>query len=174
MSVWKQYTPTDKLILAGNQETGEELNVQTATGMIPGVLVIGGTTDDDIIVGTAALGPVGVLGYEKTTMLYRPKDSGGAYFTMDGTYAATTATAPSRAFVHQATDLAWYGWLIGGDASGATTGHPTVLKGEVLYPAANGMLSLTPGSGSGARAYAWALESKASSASAQRLKVQRL
>jgi len=169
MSVWKQYTPTDKVILAGNAETGEELNVETNTGMIPGVLVQKGTTDDDIVVGDASHAPAGVLGYEKTSMLFRPMDATGSYYTMDGTYAASSATVNSRAFVHQATDLAWYGWWAANDgAAGA------LIKGAVLYPAANGQLSLTAGSGGAARAYAVALESKSSSTSAQRLKVERV
>ena len=169
MSVWKRYTPTDKIVLGGDAELGEELNVQTTTGMIPGVLVIGGTTDDDIVVGTSAVAPVGVLGYEKTALLFRPMDATSSYYTMDGTYPASSATKNSRAFVHQATDLAWYGWWAASDgAAGA------LIKGAVLYPAANGQLSLSAGSGGAARAYAVALESKSSSTSAQRLKVQRV
>lgn len=169
MSVWKQYTPTDKVILAGNAETGEELNVETNTGMIPGVLCKYGTTDDDIIVGTNDTAPIGVLSYERTALLFRPMDAAGAYYTMDGTYAQSSATVNSRAFVHQATDLAWYGWWKASDgAVGA------LVKGAVLYPAASGQLSLSAGSGGAARAYAVALESKSSSTSAQRLKVQRV
>ena len=169
MSVWKQYTPTDKIILGGDAELGEELNVETNTGMIPGVLVKGGTTDDDIVVCTNDTAPAGVLGYEKTSMLFRPMDATSSYYTMDGTYAQSSATVNSRAFVHQATDLAWYGWWAANDgAAGA------LIKGAVLYPAASGQLSLSAGSGGAARAYAVALESKSSSTSAQRLKVQRV
>jgi hypothetical protein len=169
MSVWKQYTPTDKVILAGNAETGEELSVETTTGMIPGVLVIGGTTDDDVIVGISSQAPIGVLGYEKTSMLFRPMDAAGAYYTMDGTYPASSATKNSRAFVHQATDIAWYAWWAASDGTSAG-----VIKGQLLYPAASGQLSVTAGSGGAARAYAVALESKSSSTSAQRLKVERV
>jgi len=169
MSVWKQYTPTDKVILAGNAETGEELSVETNTGMIPGVLCLGGTTDDDVVVCDASHAPIGVLGYEKTALLFRPMDATGAYYTMDGTYAQSSATVNSRAFVHQATDLAWYGWWAANDGTSAG-----VIKGQVLYPAASGQLSVTAGSGGAARAYAVALESKSSSTSAQRLKVERV
>jgi hypothetical protein len=88
---------------------------------------------------------------------------------MDGTYAATTATKPSRAFVHQATDLAWYAWWAANDGTSAG-----VKKGDLLYPAANGQLSLTAGTNGCARAYAVALESKASSTAAARLKVERV
>ena len=169
MSVWKSYTPTDKVILGGDQELGEELNVQTNTSMIPGVLVTGGTTSDDIIVCTASTAPVGVLGYERTALLYRPLDSTSSYYTMDGTYAQTTSTKPSRAFVHQATDLAFYGFWAAND--GTATG---CVKGSLLYPAAAGQLSLAAGTGSASRAYAVALEALSSSTSAQRIKAQRV
>jgi len=168
MAVWAQYTPTDKVILGGDAELGEELNVYTGTGMIPGVLTQKGTTDDDVVVGDASHAVAGVLGYERTAILFRPMDSTGSYYTMDGTYASSTATKPSRAFVHQATDLAFYGWWAANDgAAGA------LKKGVHLYPAANGQLSLSVGSGDAAVAFCVALESKASSTSAQRLKVQR-
>lgn len=169
MSVWSRYTPTDKIVLAGNAETGEELNVETNTGMIPGVLCKYGTTDDDVIVGDASTAPIGVLGYERTALLFRPMDATSSYYTMDGTYAQSSSTVNSRAFVHQATDLAWYGWWAANDGTSAG-----VKKGDLLYPAASGQLSLSAGSGGAARAYAVALESKSSSTSAQRLKVQRV
>jgi hypothetical protein len=169
MSVWKQYTPTDKIVLAGNAETGEELSVETTTAMIPGKLVIYGSTDDDVVVGTNAIAPIGVLGYERTALLMRPKDAAGAYYTMDGTYPASSSTVNSRAFVHQSTDLAWYGWW---EACVGTT--DAVVKGQLLYPGPTGHLSTSAGSGGASRAYAVALESKSSSTAAQRLKVQRI
>jgi hypothetical protein len=169
MAVWSQYTPTDKIVLAGNAETGEDLNVQTATGMIPGVVVQKGSTDDDIVVGDASHSPIGVLGYERTSMLFRPMDATGSYYTMDGTYSATVASKPVRAFVHESPDLAWYAWWKASDGTSAG-----VIKGDSLYPGANGQLTLTQGSGGAARVFAVALESKASSTVAQRLKAERV
>jgi len=56
--------PTNKIVAAGSPLV-QELNVETATNMYPGRLVIKGTDDNDIAVCGAAGISVGWLGYEQ-------------------------------------------------------------------------------------------------------------
>ena len=75
---------TDKIILAG-QRSSVELEVETATSMVPGVLVKIGTTNNEIVVNDGD-GAFGWLGYEDTPVMYRPAN-------IDATYAAQDRAA---------------------------------------------------------------------------------
>jgi len=70
-------------IVQGGYPNVDELNVETATNMIPGRLVKKGTADTDIVVGTALCSPAGWLGYEQSAIVFRPKDKTTAYAAGD-------------------------------------------------------------------------------------------
>lgn len=71
--------PTNKILAAGKPLV-MELNVETATNMYPGRLVIKGTNDNDIVVCGAAGISVGWLGYEQITNAgYMPTDVNTIY-----------------------------------------------------------------------------------------------
>ena len=62
---------TDKIVLAGNRMSAE-FEIETVTTMYPGRLVKGGSTDNEIVVGTDGAVSYGWLGYEDTPIMYRP------------------------------------------------------------------------------------------------------
>ena len=102
--------PVNKIIAAGKPLV-QELKVQTETTMYPGRLVIKGTTDNDVIVATAAaVNPGGWLGYEQTAPAFRPSTPSDMYaaddmvavlngggFIIVGTLAASEAIAKGAA-----------------------------------------------------------------------------
>lgn len=143
-------TPTNKIVLAGRPAIIEECEIETVSGMKPGVLVTKDTTDDQIEVCTGSLYPTGVLGYEDTNMLYRPA-------TVDTIYAVT-----SRAAVLSGGGFIFYGWM-------AAEASADVKKGDPLVPGAAGAL-LTGATDGKVRFYA--AESKTSNGALQRLKVE--
>lgn len=71
--------PTNKILAAGKPLI-MELNVETATNMYPGRLVIKGTNDNDMVVCGAGGISVGWLGYEQVTNAgYMPTDVNTVY-----------------------------------------------------------------------------------------------
>ena len=141
-------TPTSKIILSGIPMKTEEAKVETATTMIPGRLVKKGSTDDDIVVGTAVSNITGVLGWEESNPLQRPVDFDTAY------------TVNTRAKVHSGGGFEFYGWL-GTECTAAIT------KGDPLLPGASGCMynGVTAGS-----VVAYAAESMTSAATPKRIK----
>lgn len=107
-------TPSSKIILSGTPTKSEEAKVETATGMVPGVLVKKGSTDDDVVVGTAVTNITGVLGWEETNPLQRPAD-------FDTAYAAN-----ARAKIHRGGGFEFYGWLGTGCTADITKGDPLI------------------------------------------------
>jgi hypothetical protein len=109
--------PTNKIVAAGSPLV-QELNVETATNMYPGRLVIKGTNDNDIAVCGAAGISVGWLGYEQCgNAAFMPTDVNTIY--------AADAQAPVL-----------YG---GGFVIVATlTTSQTVVKGDRLVAGADG------------------------------------
>lgn len=118
--------PSNKILVAGNPLV-QELKIETATNMYPGRTVIKGTNDDDIVVGTAPAGKsfekiIGVLGYEQCRDPDKPAD-------VDTIYAAG----------------AWVPVLSGPCiVVGRLASGESVVKGDLLIPAANGELALMP------------------------------
>ncbi len=109
--------PANKILVAGNPMVMQQ-NVETATNMYPGRLVIKGTNDDDITVCGVAGIATGWLGYEQQG-IGMPDDVNSIY--------AAGAKAPV---------------LYGGNfvivASLATS--QTIVKGDRLVAAASGMV----------------------------------
>jgi hypothetical protein len=112
--------PTNKIVAAGKPLV-MELNVETATNMYPGRLVIKGTNDNEVKVCGAAGISVGWLGYEQVTNAgYMPTDVNTIY--------AAGAQAPVL-----------YG---GGFVVVASLAENNIIvKGDRLVAAANGEVS---------------------------------
>ena len=64
--------PTNRIVYNSQNIQIQTKKVETATTVYPGRLVKKGTNDDDVIVGTEALGNIGWAGYEQTCKLHRP------------------------------------------------------------------------------------------------------
>lgn len=81
---------TDKIVLAG-QRSSVELEIETVTSMVPGVLVKIGATNNEMVVndGNAAFG---WLGYEDSPVMWRPAN-------IDATYAVVDSVNPRAAVV---------------------------------------------------------------------------
>jgi len=73
---------TDKIVLAG-QRLSVEMEIQTVDDMYPGKLVKGGTTDNEVVVGTDGAVAYGWLGYEDTPVMYRPANINTIYVVND-------------------------------------------------------------------------------------------
>ena len=63
--------PTNQIVYDSKGIHIQTKKVETATNMYPGRLVVKGTNDDDVIIGTAAGAVIGWLGYEQTDKKYR-------------------------------------------------------------------------------------------------------
>jgi hypothetical protein len=74
--------PVGKIAIAGHRQT-VEMNVETAADMYPGRLVQHGSTNNDVIVGTAGALSYGWLVYEDTPIMYRPKTVDTVYNVLD-------------------------------------------------------------------------------------------
>jgi len=148
MTMTNSPTPTSKIILSGKPSKTAEAKIETAAGCYPGSLVKKGTTDDDVVCGTAVDHITGVLGYEETSPLERPVD-------MDTLY-----TVNKRAKVHESGDFEFYGWL----GTGCTA---DIVKGDPLIADADGNMKdgVTAG-----YVVAYAAESKTSAATPKRIK----
>lgn len=112
--------PTNKLVLDSTNLHMQTKNVETATNVYPGRLVIQGTNDDDITVCGSAGEALGWAGYEHTAKKYRPATVNTIYTTSD-----KIAVINGPGII-----------LVGSLASGQT-----VDKGSRLMAAANGELS---------------------------------
>ncbi len=143
-------TPVNKIIIAGRSSITEEKEVETATGMKPGVLVKKGSTDDEVVVCTGSDYPTGILGYEDTSPLDRPANIDTLY------------TVNKRAKVHSGGGFIFYGWM-------AAEASADVVKGDPLVPGADG--GLVKGT-TDAKVRFYAAESKSSGGALQRLKVE--
>lgn len=109
--------PNNKILVAGSPLV-QELNVETATSMYPGRLVIKGTNDNDIAVGGAAGICLGWLGYEQcTSAVFMPTDRGTIYAAGD-----------------QAPVLYGGGFVV----LGKLTTSQTIVKGDRLTAGADG------------------------------------
>ncbi len=143
-------TPVNKIIIAGRPAITEEKEVETATGMKPGVLVKKGSTDDEIVVCTGSDYPTGVLGYEDTSPLDRPANIDTLY------------TVNKRAKVHSGGGFIFYGWL-------AAAAAADIVKGDPLVPGADGSLDKNTTAG---KVRFYAAESITSGGALKRMKVE--
>jgi len=110
--------PTNRIVAAGEPIVIQQ-NVETATNMYPGRLVIKGTNDNDIAVCGAAGISTGWLGYEQVGT--------GMPTTIDTIYAAGA----------QAPVLMGGGFVV----VGYLAQSQTIVKGDRLVAAAGGMVS---------------------------------
>ena len=111
--------PSQHLIVVDGKPLVDERIVETATNMIPGRLCKKGTASQQIIVNTAAAFPMGWIGFEHSSSRFKPAD-------IDTAYAANDVVAV----------------LYGGHfvVQGLLTTSQTIVDGDVLVPAANGLL----------------------------------
>lgn len=72
----------NKIVLSGHRQT-VELEIETLTGMVPGVYVKHGATNNEMIVGTSSELAYGWLGYEDTPLQWRPANIDTTYIQKD-------------------------------------------------------------------------------------------
>lgn len=82
---WQRTRPVNRVVLAGQPDELIGKVGGTVTEMKPGRLVAKGTNDDDIVIGSKILSPVGFLGYEQTSAYSKPATVDTAY--ADGDWA---------------------------------------------------------------------------------------
>lgn len=75
--------PVNRVVIAGEPDSRQYKVGGTVTEMKPGRLVTTGTNDDDIIIGSTTLPPMGFLGYEQTHANYKPDSVDTAYASGD-------------------------------------------------------------------------------------------
>lgn len=133
-----QVQPSNKVVCDSTNLHRQTKKVETATNMYPGRLVIKGTNDDDVIVGTSGGTAYGWIGYIDTCKTYRP---------------ATIAT------IHRINDQIG---VINGDGvillAWGLSGE-TILKGSQLVAADGGYVQLLATQGGTAEIVATAEES---------------
>jgi hypothetical protein len=110
--------PTGKCVAFGTPPIVTPHNVETATNMYAGRLVKRGTTDRDIVVNGAEGTPIGWLGYEQGDA-YRPATVGTIYEAGD-----------------EAPVIRGGGFI----PNAKLAASQTIVKGDRLVPAADGML----------------------------------
>jgi len=113
----------NKIVLAGHRQS-VELEIQTLTGMIPGVYVKHGTTNNEMIVGTDSELAYGWLSYEDTPIPWRPA-------TIDTTYIQKDGVNPRAAAVF-GPGMVLNAWR---------KANETIVMGDKLEGAAAGQLS---------------------------------
>lgn len=105
--------PTDKIVLAGERSTTER-EVEDATNMYPGRLVLKGTTDNEIKVsGADGLLGVGFLGYEDTPIMYRPANRDASYNAADRAAVLTGPGMILYAALKESETVVWGDELVG-------------------------------------------------------------
>lgn len=72
----------NKIVLAGPRQS-VELEIETLTGMIPGVYVKHGATNNEMVVGTDSELAYGWLSYEDTPIPWRPANIDTEYIQKD-------------------------------------------------------------------------------------------
>ena len=73
----------NKIVLAGPRQS-VELEIETLTGMTPGVYVKAGATNNEMVVGTDSELAYGWLSYEDTPIPWRPATIDTEYIQKDG------------------------------------------------------------------------------------------
>lgn len=63
--------PVDKIVISGHRQS-VEMEIETVADMYAGRAVQHGSTNNEVIVGTAGALTYGWLGYEDTPVMYRP------------------------------------------------------------------------------------------------------
>ena len=106
---------TNKVVCGGTDPVLEEMNIETATNMYGGRLIMKGTHVDDIVLNTGQT-PLGWLGYEQCNMDDKPATKATIY--------AADAQAPL---------LKGTGFII--DALAVDTSGNTIAKGDYVMPA---------------------------------------
>ena len=137
--------PTNAIVVDSLNMHVTTKNVETATNVYPGRLVMKGTNDDDIVVCDGATQyPVGWAGYEQTTKKHRPA-------TVDTVYAESAKLA-----------VVWGpGMVINGKI--AKTGAAVVVGQLLTYAPAGCLTPCTVGAN---HPVAQAMEAKAGTAAA--------
>ena len=115
-----QVKPSNKIVADSTNLHIQTKKVETVANVYPGCLVVQGTNDDDVIVGTANGEVLGWVGYEHTHKKYRPA-------TID-----TIQVVNDQIAVINGPGIILVGRLLSGQ---------TVDKGSRLEAAANGHLS---------------------------------
>jgi len=113
--------PTNQIVVSGSPMT-RYFNLETATNCYPGRLVACGTDSNDVDVCGAAEAPIGVLGYEQASKMYRPATRATIYKVND---QVPVLSGPG-------TVVMLY----------LSTGAATIVKGSPLVPAANGCVTI--------------------------------
>lgn len=118
--------PSNKIIVAG-EPLVQELKIETVANMYPGRLVVKGTTDADIVVAGAPVGKaftkvIGVLGYEQAHDAVKPTTVDTIYKILDFVPVLSGSIV----------------------VVGSLKDGETVVKGDLLVPAANGEVALMP------------------------------
>ncbi len=107
---------TNKVVIGGTDPVLEEMNIETATNIYGGRLVMKGTHVDDIVLNTGQT-PLGWLGYEQCNVEDKPETKATIY--------AAGAQAPL---------LKGSGFIL--DALAVDTSGEAIVKGDKLIPTA--------------------------------------
>lgn len=74
--------PLNTILVQGIPEEEEKV-IETVANCYPGRFVAHGNGDNDVLVCTASLRPIGILGWEQTSAHYRPADRDTIYVVND-------------------------------------------------------------------------------------------
>jgi hypothetical protein len=116
-----QVEPVNKIVVDSTNLHMQTKKVETATSMYPGRLVITGTNDDDVIVGTSGGAVYGWIGYEQVHKNWRPANISTIHVQNDQTQ------------IINGSGIILLAWLLSGE---------TVVKGSRLIAADGGYVQL--------------------------------
>lgn len=111
--------PVNKIVLSGHVQS-VEMEVENATNMYPGRLVMHGGTNNEVVVSDGTAIVYGWLGYEQTPIMYRPKTVDTIYVIND---RAAVVHGPGMVLV------------------GMRKASETIVMGDKLQAAASGELA---------------------------------
>jgi len=148
-----QVQPTNKIVVDSTNCHHQTKKVETATNMYPGRMVIKGTNDDDVIVGTSGGAVYGWIGYNDTNKKYRPAN------------ISTIQEANDQIDIINGSGIIVLAWLLSGE---------TVTKGAQLVSADGGYVQAYATGGSDDLITSLAEESVASTDTTTRILVRSL
>jgi hypothetical protein len=111
--------PINKIVLSGSVQS-VEMEVENATNMYPGRLVMHGATNNEVVVSDGTAIVYGWLGYEQAAVMYKPATVDTIYVAGD---RAPVIHGPGMILV------------------GAKAGSQTIVMGDKLQAAADGLLA---------------------------------
>ena len=134
--------PTNKFVVQGKNDTFNESNAAAAT-IVPGYVLMKGTTDDDVLINDGAHNPVGWAGYEQASPEFKPSNLATAY-----ALNARVPVVSAKGCVVAAT-LATSQTIVRGDALITSTGSPGMVCKATQLGVASGATAMTSAAANG-------------------------